>query len=119
MRKHVNPRAVRQQEMKEIQEQREKDIPVPEATREANNGKTVAEQKVKTIELQNGLEQKAPDQAEEKATIEVSLYLRPSQDDKLEDLRRAYKKRMGKKISSNQVMRRLIDKATLEMLFDE
>jgi len=52
----------------------------------------------------------------EKATIELSLYLRPSQDDKLEELRRAYKRRMRKKISANEIMRRLIDTATLEML---
>ncbi len=94
-------------------------IPVPEETREANNGITVTEQKVKTAELQNYIHQEATTQVDEKATIEVSLYLRPSQDDKLEDLRRAYKKRKGKKISSNQVMRRLIDKATLEMILAE
>lgn len=51
---------------------------------------------------------------DEKATIELSLYLRPSQDDKLEDLRRAYKKQTGKKISANELMRRLIDRATLD-----
>ena len=51
----------------------------------------------------------------ENATIELSLYLRPSQDDKLEDLRRTYKKATkGKKISANEVMRRLIDRAKLE-----
>ncbi|SRR6266567_5237657 len=94
-------------------------ITAPEEPREANNGKTVSEQKVKTAELQSDIQNKATDQAEEKATIEISLYLRPIQDEKLEDLRRAYKKRRGKKISSNQVMRRLIDKATLEMLLDE
>jgi hypothetical protein len=53
---------------------------------------------------------------EEKATIELSLYLRPHHDDKLEDLRRAYKKRTGKKITANELMRRLIDHATLEDL---
>lgn len=52
--------------------------------------------------------------SEEKATIELSLYLRPRQDDKLEDLRRAYKKQTGKKITANELMRRLIDHATLE-----
>src|SRR5579864_2830661 len=57
-----------------------------------------------------------PDQAEEKATVEISLYLRPSQDDKLDDLKREYKRRKGKKISSNQLMRLLIDRATLDDL---
>lgn len=53
---------------------------------------------------------------DELATVELSLYLRPAQDDKLEDLRRAYKRRTGKKISANEVMRRLIERATLENL---
>jgi hypothetical protein len=48
----------------------------------------------------------------------LSLYLKPSQDDKLEDLRCAYKRRMGKKISANEVVRRLIDQATLESLLE-
>lgn len=52
----------------------------------------------------------------EKATIEISLYLQPDLDDKLDDLRKAYKKRTGKKISANEVMRRLIKHGTLEML---
>lgn len=54
--------------------------------------------------------------ADELATIELSLYLKPAQDDKLEDLRRAYKRATGKKISANEVMRRLIERATLETL---
>jgi len=51
---------------------------------------------------------------EEKATIELSLYLRPAQDDKLEELRRAYKSRTHRKISANEIMRRLIERATLD-----
>lgn len=90
---------------------------IPEIIREANNGRMVERQKGKTAERRNDVQTELPDQPEEKATIELSLYLRPSQDEKLEDLRRAYKKRMGKKISSNQLMRKLIDKATLDDLF--
>jgi hypothetical protein len=60
--------------------------------------------------------QASPDPENERATVELSLYLRPSQDDKLEDLRRAYKRRTGRKISANEVIRRLIEHATLEML---
>ena len=52
----------------------------------------------------------------ERATVEVSVYLRPSQDDKLEELRLAYKRRMKKKISANEVIRRLIEQATLEQI---
>lgn len=53
---------------------------------------------------------------EEKATVEVSLYLRPSQDDKLDDLKREYKRRTRRKISSNQIMRLLIDRASIDNL---
>ncbi|WP_149403739.1 hypothetical protein [Dictyobacter arantiisoli] len=69
------------------------------------NGKTVLGDNDSDVELG------------EKATIELSLYLRPSQDDKLEDLRRAYKRRVGKKISANEIMRRLIEHASLDDLF--
>jgi hypothetical protein len=62
-----------------------------------------------------GIQQSTPEQ-EERATVELSLYLRPSQDDKLEDLRRAYKRHAGKKISANEIIRRLIERATLESL---
>jgi hypothetical protein len=61
---------------------------------------------------------KSTERNEEKATIELSLYLRPSQDEKLEDLRRAYKRHTGKKISANEVMRRLIEQATLDTLLE-
>lgn len=54
------------------------------------------------------------DKKDEKATVELSLYLRPSHDDKIEDLRQAYRKRTGKKITANELMRRLIDHATLD-----
>jgi hypothetical protein len=56
---------------------------------------------------------------EERATIELSLYLRPHHDDKLEDLRQAYRKRTGKKITANELMRRLIDHATLDDILRE
>ncbi len=78
------------------------------------NGKTVSEDKSITAERQTA----AAKPEEEKAIIELSLYLRTSQDDKLEDLRRAYKRRTGKKISANEVIRRLIEKATLETLIN-
>jgi hypothetical protein len=54
----------------------------------------------------------------ERATVELSLYLRPSQDDKLEELRRAYKQRTRKKISANEVLRRLIEQATVEQVIE-
>jgi hypothetical protein len=70
-------------------------------------------------EQQGARGKEQPEQEEERATVELSLYLRPSQDDKLEDLRRAYKRRTGKKISANEVIRRLIERAMLESLLQE
>jgi hypothetical protein len=51
----------------------------------------------------------------EKATIEVRLYLTQTLDDKLLDLRQQYKRRTGgKRIKPNEIMRKLIEKATIE-----
>lgn len=90
----------------------------------AENGQTVSTVSVENDrrgDLQDMLKAPTTDTitggiGEERATIELSLYLRPTQDDKLEDLRRAYKRRTGKKISANEVMRRLIERATLDTL---
>jgi hypothetical protein len=73
---------------------------------------------VRLAEYQGIREEQHQDSApgKEHATVELSLYLRPSQDDKLEDLRRDYKRLTGKKISANEVIRRLIERATLENL---
>src|SRR6266496_2215058 len=107
-----------------------KNIPPPPATTEILQA-SISEKNGKTVSEENGRrgEQQAMPQAptstttstqsdEEKATIELSLYLQPTLDDKLEDLRRAYKRRTGRKISANEVMRRLIRQATLEMLLN-
>ena len=82
---------------------------------QAKNGKTVSEENG-TLGGQAVAQGRTTKPDEEKATIELSLYLRPAQDDKLEDLRRAYKRHTGKKISANEVMRRLIEQATLDTL---
>jgi len=82
---------------------------------ERENGKTVPGQnEIASVPAAAPQATKAKREEGELATVELSLYLRPAQDDKLEDLRRAYKRRTGKKISANEVVRRLIDKATLE-----
>lgn len=87
------------------------------APAERENGMGSPGYRGRTAEEQQGTRGKEqPEQGEERATVELSLYLRPSQDDKLEDLRRAYKRRTGRKISANEVIRRLIDGATLESL---
>lgn len=107
-----------------------KNIPRPpsatvESQTEANNGRTVEGENDSTIKGQNGKtverqkgktvdEQVNTAYREEKATIEVSLYLRPRQDDKLDELQQAYKKRTGKRIHRNDLMRKLIERATVE-----
>jgi len=78
----------------------------PGPTMEAENGNRVKEHSGTTVD----------GEGKEHATVELSLYLRPSQDDKLEELRRAYKQRTKKKISANEVMRRLIEQATVEQI---
>ncbi len=52
----------------------------------------------------------------EKAGYEVRLYLTFSLDEKLEALRFEYKRRTGRKIKPNEIMRKLIEKATIEDL---
>jgi hypothetical protein len=99
-----------------------KNIPKPppqapaEAQPQAENGITVPGRNGKTVPAHQGPDAEVPVADAEKATVELSLYLKPSQDDKLEDLKREYKKRTRKKISSNQIMRKLIDQATIEDL---
>ncbi|HYU72774.1 MAG TPA: hypothetical protein VEL31_08835 [Ktedonobacteraceae bacterium] len=79
---------------------------VPPGSTEVKNGNTVQGYSGITVDGEE----------RERATVELSLYLRPSQDDKLEELRRAYKQRTKKKISANEVMRRLIEQATVEQI---
>jgi hypothetical protein len=99
-----------------------KNIPKPpsqpmqgDTMNEQQNGITAKEQNENNVKRDNDIS--LTESGEEKATIEISLYLRPSQDDKLEDLKREYKRRMKKKISSNQIMRLLIERATIDDLF--
>jgi hypothetical protein len=49
----------------------------------------------------------------------MSLYLRQAHDDKLEELRVAYKRRTRKKINMNEIIRRLIEHGTVEDLLVE
>jgi hypothetical protein len=53
---------------------------------------------------------------EEKATEKVTAYFTPAQYDQIEDLRRAYRKRTGKRISVNALLRRLVENASIEDL---
>lgn len=95
-----------------------KNIPPPPP----NNNERVANKNVPDSAVVEQPGQATPTKATTKkpvgdlAKVELSLYLKPAQDDKLEDLRRAYKRHTGKKISANEVMRRLIERASLETL---
>jgi len=46
----------------------------------------------------------------------ISFYLRPDQVDKLDELALAYKKRTGVRLNRNELVRRLIDRADLDLL---
>ena len=48
----------------------------------------------------------------------VTFYLRPNQVDKLDELVLAYKRRTGVRINRNELVRRLIDRAALDLLLD-
>jgi hypothetical protein len=51
---------------------------------------------------------------EEKATEKVTAYFTPQQYDKIDELRKAHRKRTGKRISVNVLLRRLVEVATIE-----
>lgn len=89
-----------------------KNIPPPPSALPAPTPQRLPESRVPSPTVSIDL----PERDGERATIELSLYLRPRHDEKLEDLRRAYKRRTGKKISANELIRRLIDQASIEDL---
>jgi hypothetical protein len=51
---------------------------------------------------------------EDKATEKVTAYFTPEQYDHIEELQRAYRKRTKKRISVNELLRRLASNATIE-----
>jgi hypothetical protein len=48
----------------------------------------------------------------------VTVYLRPDQVDKLDELAREYRRHTGKRISRVEIMRRLIDASDLQMVLE-
>jgi protein subunit release factor A len=79
-------------------------------TSEPNNGKTAELQNIITAELPK------TEGDEEKATEKLTLYLHPSQRDKLDMLIMEYRKQTNKRITHNKLMRMLIEKAELKDL---
>ncbi|MGH2478089.1 MAG: hypothetical protein ACRDHW_00320 [Ktedonobacteraceae bacterium] len=51
---------------------------------------------------------------EERATEKVTAYFTPPQYDRIEELRRQHRKRTGKRLSVNELLRRLVEHANLE-----
>ena len=84
--------------------------PVPETTPPQPPATQEPAQPASSAQGPAGTEEK------EKAGYEVRLYLTFSLDEKLEALRFEYKRRTGRKIKPNEIMRRLIEKATIEDL---
>jgi len=74
-----------------------------------------------TVQPQTGTSERIqePVQNEEKATEKLTLYLLPRQSDKLDELLMQFKKRTGKRLQRNKLMRMLIDQATLDTLLAE
>ena len=55
-------------------------------------------------------------QGEEAASMQISLWIKPSHDDKLDELRSQYKRAKRRKIGNSEILRILIEKATVEDL---
>lgn len=51
---------------------------------------------------------------EERASEKVTAYFTPPQYDKIEELRRQHRKRTGKRLSVNELLRRLVEHASVE-----
>lgn len=51
---------------------------------------------------------------EERATEKVTAYFTPPQYDRIEELRRQHRKRTGKRLSVNELLRRLVEHANIE-----
>lgn len=89
--------------------------PVVENTATQQGAKTVSRSNGDTAVQQVG--QVEPATPAGKASNEkISFYLRPDQVDKLDELALAYKKRTGIRLNRNELVRRLIDRANLELL---
>jgi hypothetical protein len=73
------------------------------------SGEAVLRQGGDTVEPQDG----------ETATSKVTFYLREDQIDQLDEWTLEYKKRRGKRINRNELVRRLIDRCALDLLLGE
>jgi len=74
-------------------------------------------QNPKTAEPQNSINAEPQSRKTSKGelnTDKISVYFSPSQTEKLALLALDYKRRTGRKIAPNEIVRRLVDKCTLD-----
>jgi hypothetical protein len=109
-----------QEAQKRVEEQERKVTAERDNSRDALQQNTITSepQNGKTVELQDSITAKSSktEGAEEKATEKLTLYLHPSQRDKLDMLIMEYRKQTSKRITHNKLMRMLIEKAELKDL---
>ena len=79
------------------------------ATATQQDVKADTPENVKTVSRQSGVEGKAN-------TEKFTIYVSAGQLDKLDELALAYRKRTGKRINRNVIMRKLIDVCDLDLL---
>jgi hypothetical protein len=89
------------------QENRETVKPLNSSTVEQSNGETLIPQNSKTVKPLNG-------ETVKRGLTKTSFYLRPDQIEKLDDLGHECKKRTGRRIDRQNIIRALIDSADLE-----
>ena len=98
-------RAIRQQEDQKTSLQPEQGTPTQESDKITAEQQNIITAKTHMLDLDD-----------EKATEKLTLYLHPSQRDKLDELIIGYKKQTGKRITHNKLMRILIEQADLASL---
>lgn len=82
----------------------------------AQNDTTVLPQNDSTVLPQSDILVKRQRTRKTDERDKVTYYLDPGQLDKLEDLRMAYKKATGKRLSEQDFMRMIVDRLDLQML---
>ena len=82
------------------------------------NSDTVASSQSETVTLQQSKEVKPLYSTTTKKESKTSIYFTPEEVNKLDDLAYEYKKRTGKRINRNDIVRYLVDHCSIEDLHD-
>lgn len=81
---------------------------------------TVSPQNSNNVSPQNSNTVLPQEGADDSSTREkITFYLRPDQIDKLDELTLAYKRRTGRRLNRNELVRRMIDRCDLPLLLDQ